>query len=64
MSRSKLAKMVKKGDVRINWLSCAKPSVTVKTGDVVSVAGKGRMTVGSVTTTAKGKFAVEMTVNS
>lgn len=63
MSRSKLAEMVKKGEVRINWLSCSKPSVTVQSGDVVSVSGKGRMTVGSVTTTAKGKFAVELTVN-
>lgn len=63
MSRSKMSDLVKKGDVRVNWLECTKPSVSVAEGDVISVAGKGRMTVGEVTTTAKGKFAVELTVN-
>jgi RNA-binding protein YlmH len=62
MSRSKLADLVKKGDVRINWLPCTKPSVIVQEGDVISVQGKGRMTVGSVSTTTKGKYSVHLSV--
>jgi RNA-binding protein YlmH len=32
----------------------------LKSGDVVSCAGKGRLEVGEVSETKKGKFAVEL----
>jgi RNA-binding protein YlmH len=63
MSRSKMAEFIKVGDVRVNWLACGKPSAILQQGDVVSVAGKGRMTVGEVAMTAKGKYAVVLVVN-
>jgi RNA-binding protein YlmH len=37
--------------------------VDVKQGDVVSVAGKGRLTITEVTTTKKEKFAVKMSIS-
>ncbi|KAG2498318.1 hypothetical protein HYH03_003578 [Edaphochlamys debaryana] len=60
MSRSKMADMVKDGDVRLNWRPAAKPSVEVKQGDVISVAGKGRLEVKGVEVTKKEKFAVTL----
>lgn len=33
------------GDVRINWSTITKNGTTLKTGDVVSVSGKGRLKV-------------------
>lgn len=33
------------GEVRVNWKEVTKTSLTLKTGDVVSVRGKGRIQV-------------------
>lgn len=60
MSRAKMADLIKGGDVRLNWRPVSKPSMEVAEGDVVSVAGKGRLEVLSVTTSKKGKFVVNM----
>eukprot|EP00878_Enallax_costatus_P021451 GHUV01022704.1.p1 GENE.GHUV01022704.1~~GHUV01022704.1.p1 ORF type:complete len:260 (+),score=77.30 GHUV01022704.1:247-1026(+) len=60
MSRSKMADLIKSGDVKLNWRPVSKASVEVKEGDVVSCAGKGRLEISSITTTKKGKFAVSM----
>jgi len=58
-SRGKMTVAIKEGDVRLNW-EIAKPSATVGEGDTISCAGKGRVQVVSIETTAKGKFVVEM----
>ncbi|PSC68957.1 photosystem II S4 domain [Micractinium conductrix] len=60
MSRSKMTDLVKSGDVRVNWRSGCKASADVKAGDVISVAGKGRLEIKAAERTAKGKFRVEM----
>ncbi len=44
---------------RINWKP-AKASSTVESGDVLSCSGKGRVKVVEVTTTKKGRYAVEL----
>ncbi|CAI7774034.1 unnamed protein product [Closterium sp. NIES-53] len=61
LSRSKFTDLIAKGDVRVNWREAAKSGVVLKSGDVVSVRGKGRCKIGEVTTTKKGRFAVEIT---
>ena len=61
MGRSAMADLVKSGDVRVNWREARKPSVELKEGDVISVAGRGRLTVTGVTKTKKDKFSVAMT---
>lgn len=33
------------GDVRVNWTTVTKNGTTLKTGDIVSVSGKGRIKV-------------------
>ncbi|XP_018491613.1 uncharacterized protein LOC108862083 isoform X2 [Raphanus sativus] len=59
ISRSKLVDLIS-GDVRVNWATVTKNGTTVKTGDVVSVSGKGRLKIGEINETKKGKFAVEI----
>ncbi|GJP29378.1 hypothetical protein CLOM_g16496 [Closterium sp. NIES-68] len=61
LSRSKFTDLIAKGDVRVNWREAAKSGVALKSGDVVSVRGKGRCKIGEVTTTKKGRYAVELT---
>ncbi|CAI9088672.1 OLC1v1023074C1 [Oldenlandia corymbosa var. corymbosa] len=60
ISRSKMVSLISNGDVRVNWSTVTKSSNNVKTGDIVSVSGKGRMKVGDIKPTKKGKFAVEI----
>ncbi len=45
---------------RLNWKTTTKGSVTVAAGDLISVSGKGRVTVLAVDTTAKGKYVVQL----
>nr|CAD1833998.1 unnamed protein product [Ananas comosus var. bracteatus] len=60
ISRSKLVDMISNGDVRVNWSPVMKNGATLKTGDIVSVSGKGRLKIGEIATTRKGKYAVEL----
>ncbi|KAK6154349.1 hypothetical protein DH2020_008597 [Rehmannia glutinosa] len=43
ISRSKMANLISDGDVRVNWATVTKNNTTVKTGDIISVSGKGRL---------------------
>ncbi|KAG5414524.1 hypothetical protein IGI04_002091 [Brassica rapa subsp. trilocularis] len=45
ISRSKLVNLISSGDIRVNWATVTKNGTMVKTGDVVSVTGKGRLKV-------------------
>ncbi|KAK2968442.1 hypothetical protein RJ640_004448 [Escallonia rubra] len=60
ISRSKLVDLISSGDVRVNWTNVMKNNTTIKTGDIISVSGKGRLKIGEINSTKKGKFAVEL----
>ncbi|KAI8557797.1 hypothetical protein RHMOL_Rhmol04G0038100 [Rhododendron molle] len=60
ISRTKLVDLIRSGDVRVNWTTVTKGTITMKTGDIVSVSGKGRLKIGEINPTKKGKFAVEL----
>ncbi|RAL45471.1 hypothetical protein DM860_014860 [Cuscuta australis] len=60
VSRTKMAGLLSNGDVRVNWTTAMKSNTTVKTGDLISVTGKGRLKIGEIVSTRKGKFAVEL----
>ncbi|KAF5195378.1 Photosystem ii s4 domain protein, partial [Thalictrum thalictroides] len=60
ISRSKLVDLISSGDVRVNWTTVTKNGTTLKSEDIVSVSGKGRLKIGEIKTTKKGKFAVEL----
>jgi len=61
VSRSKMAAAVKSGDVLINWREASSSSKTVREGDVVTFRGRGRLEIGEVATTAKGRHRVAIT---
>ena len=48
------------GAVRVNWREGCKPKTLVAAGDVISLRGKGRVEIGAVGETAKGKFQVDV----
>ena len=60
MSRSKMSALIAAGAVRVNWREGCKPKTVVAAGDVISLRGKGRVEVGDVSETKKGKFQVEL----
>ncbi|GMN54510.1 hypothetical protein TIFTF001_023637 [Ficus carica] len=43
ISRSKLVDLISNGEVRVNWTPVTKNGTVLKTGDIVSVSGKGRL---------------------
>nr|CAB3478286.1 unnamed protein product [Digitaria exilis] len=43
ISRTKLASLISAGDVRVNWTPVLKSGVNLRSGDVVSVSGMGRI---------------------
>jgi len=61
VSRGKMAESIEAGDVRLNWRSeGVKTSTVVKSGDVISIRGRGRLTVGEVSMTKKERYSVEL----
>ncbi|KAI8011247.1 putative RNA-binding protein YlmH [Camellia lanceoleosa] len=60
ISRTKLVDLISNGDVRVNWTTVTKSNTTIKNGDIISVSGKGRLKIGEINSTKKGKFAVEL----
>jgi photosystem II S4 domain protein len=61
VSRSKMADAISAGDVRVNWKEITQASYTLKTGDLVSFRGKGRLEVGEVAVTKKQRYRVQLT---
>lgn len=60
ISRTKMADMARSGLVHVNYKEIKSPAKTVKTGDVVSVRGVGKLEIGDIATTAKGRYRIEM----
>lgn len=60
MSRSKLADIVKSGGVFVNYKEVTSPAKVLKTGDVVTLRGKGRIEIGECSLTSKGRYRVEL----
>ena len=61
MSRSKMSDLIAAGAVKVNWREGCKSKTVVAEGDVISMRGKGRVEVGAVETTKKGRFSIELT---
>lgn len=61
ISRSKMAEAIGSGDVRVNWKDITQSSYNVKTGDLISFRGKGRLEVGEVSVTKKERYRVQLT---
>jgi len=61
MSRSKMVALIESGAVRVNWKEVAQPSHLAKSGDLIAIRGKGRLEVGEVALTKKGRHRVQLT---
>lgn len=48
LSRSKLAPAIRAGHVKLNWQSAKSAGASVKEGDMISVAGRGRVEVAQI----------------
>lgn len=58
-SRTKLVKEIKGERVKVNWQTVSDPSASVREGDVISIRGRGRVVVESVTgQTRKGRLSL------
>ena len=64
LSRSKMVEAISRGDVRVNWKEITQPSHNLQTGDLITLRGKGRLTIEEVTLTKKERYRVQMTRNS
>ena len=60
MSRSKMANLIQSGAVRVNWKEVNQASHLAKSGDLISIRGKGRLEVGEVSLTKKGRHRVQL----
>lgn len=61
MSRSKMVDLINSGDVRVNWKSISQASHSLNSGDLVAIRGKGRLEVGDITVTKKGRYRINLT---
>ena len=61
MSRSKMVEFIDSGDVRVNWKDTISPSFQLKTGDLISIRGKGRLEIGEIAVTKKDRYRVQLT---
>lgn len=53
LSRTKAADFIRKGAVSVNWLICDNPSKEIKSGDKISMRGKGKVQISEITGTSK-----------
>ncbi|NEO97993.1 MAG: photosystem II S4 domain protein [Symploca sp. SIO2E9] len=61
VSRSKMVDFISAGDVRVNWKEVKQASYLLKSGDLISIRGKGRLEVGEVAITKKERYRVQLT---
>lgn len=61
ISRSKMVEAITNGDVRVNWKEVTQPSYNLQHDDLVSFRGKGRLKIGEITVTKKGRYRINLT---
>ncbi len=60
MSRSKMAALIAAGEVRVNWKEVTQASSPLKSGDLIAIRGKGRLSVGDIAVTKKDRYRVQL----
>jgi RNA-binding protein YlmH len=61
ISRSKMAEAIAAKDVRVNWKDITQASYNIKSGDLITFRGKGRLEVGEIAVTKKERYRVQLT---
>ncbi len=60
LSRSKMVNLINTGDVRVNWKDISQASYALKTGDLITIRGKGRLELGEVQITKKERYRIQL----
>jgi len=60
LSRSRMTDLINQGEVKVNWRAALQPAKPVKSGDRITLRGKGRLEVGEVMVTAKGRYRIQL----
>ncbi len=60
ISRSKMVEAINNNDIRVNWKEITQPSYNLKTGDLVSFRGKGRLEIGEIQVTKKERYRINL----
>jgi RNA-binding protein YlmH len=55
-----MVEAINTGDVRVNWKEITQSSYQVKTGDLISFRGKGRLEIGEITVTKKERYRINL----
>jgi photosystem II S4 domain protein len=61
LSRSKMSDAITGGDVRVNWKDITQTSYNIKSGDLITFRGKGRLEVGEIMVTKKERYRIQLT---
>ncbi|GAB4213817.1 MAG: photosystem II S4 domain protein [Synechococcales cyanobacterium] len=60
MSRSKMASEIERGEVRVNWKTVLHSNHTLQQGDMIAVTGRGRLEIGEISQTQKGRYRIAL----
>ncbi|WP_287130288.1 photosystem II S4 domain protein [Candidatus Cyanaurora vandensis] len=60
VSRSRMTELINSGEVKVNWRALLQPAKAVKSGDRITLRGKGRLEVGEVQITPKGRYRIQL----
>lgn len=60
LARSRMADLIRAGQVRLNWSSVSSPSRTLTAGDRVQLAGKGELEVLAIEATKRERWRIEL----
>lgn len=61
MSRSKMADLIKNGMVQVNFRQVSKTSHELRENDIITVRGKGRLSIGEISQTRKQRYSIDLT---
>ena len=65
LSRTKAADAIRKGLVSLNWVICTDPSQEIKSGDRLSLRGKGKLSVGTLSgPSKKGRLSLDLIIST
>ena len=60
LSRSRMAELVRRGDVRVNWQPVTSPSRDLKAGDRIQLENRGELSVLSIQPTKRQRWRLEL----
>lgn len=60
ISRTRMAELIRAGDVRVNWAVISTPSRELEAGERVQIAGRGELVVMAISPTKRQRWRIEL----